>query len=384
MKKWMGLGMSALLLIAALTGCGTTQQETASNEISVSRTDSHYPVTVESYNYAGDVVTTTYEKAPERVIAVYQGSIETMLALGLEEHVVASYGLDNAVKEEWEDGLSKMNYHEEVFAPSKEDVMMLEPDMIFSWGSLFGEKKLGDVDQWISRGTNTYINTNTRAGGYDRTLEHEYTDILNIGKIFDVEEKAQALVDEMKQEIEDALAKTKGKEAQTVSVIEFLNDDISNYGASSLAGDMITQLGGELAAPDAKQVGKEDLVEQNPDVIFVVYMENSGDDGEDVKSTCVAKVMEDPAFASLDAVKNGRVYPIMLGDMYASGARTIDGIRNFAAGLYPELNKIIQKWVIQREPIFYHFVGSAVWCTDCFIVICGYHWFQQYLYGRCI
>ena len=300
---------------------------------------SHYPVTVESYNYAGDVVTTTYEKAPERVIAVYQGSIETMLALGLEEHVVASYGLDNAVKEEWEDGLSKMNYHEEVFAPSKEDVMMLEPDMIFSWGSLFGEKKLGDVDQWISRGTNTYINTNTRAGGYDRTLEHEYTDILNIGKIFDVEEKAQALVDEMKQEIEDALAKTKGKEAQTVSVIEFLNDDISNYGASSLEGDMITQLGGELAAPDAKQVGKEDLVEQNPDVIFVVYMENSGDDGEDVKSTCVAKVMEDPAFASLDAVKNGRVYPIMLGDMYASGARTIDGIRNFAAGLYPELNQ---------------------------------------------
>ena len=335
----MGLGMSALLLIAALTGCGTTQQETASNEISVSQTDSHYTVTVESYNYAGDVVTTTYEKAPERVIAVYQGSIETMLALGLEEHVVASYGLDNAVKEEWEDGLSKMNYHEEVFAPSKEDVMMLEPDMIFSWGSLFGEKKLGDVDQWISRGTNTYINTNTRAGGYDRTLEHEYTDILNIGKIFDVEEKAQALVDEMKQEIEDALAKTKGKEAQTVSVIEFLNDDISNYGASSLAGDMITQLGGELAAPDAKQVGKEDLVEQNPDVIFVVYMENSGDDGEDVKSTCVAKVMEDPSFASLDAVKNGRVYPIMLGDMYASGARTIDGIRNFAAGLYPELNQ---------------------------------------------
>lgn len=211
--------------------------------------------------------------------------------------------------------------------------------MIFSWGSLFGEKKLGDVDQWISRGTNTYINTNTRAGGYDRTLEHEYTDILNIGNIFDVEEKAQALVDEMKQEIEDALTKTKGKEAQTVSVIEFLNDDISNYDASSLAGDMITQLGGELAAPDAKQVGKEDLVEQNPDVIFVVYMENSGDDGEDVKSTCVAKVMEDPAFASLDAVKNGRVYPIMLGDMYASGARTIDGIRNFAAGLYPELNQ---------------------------------------------
>ena len=73
-----------------LPDAGATQQETASNEISAGQTDSHYPVTVESYNYAGDVVTTTYEKAPERVIAVYQGSIETMLALGLEEHVVAS------------------------------------------------------------------------------------------------------------------------------------------------------------------------------------------------------------------------------------------------------------------------------------------------------
>ena len=141
-EKMDGFRYVGAIVSAALTGCGTTQQETASNEISVSQTDSHYPVTVESYNYAGDVVTTTYEKAPERVIAVYQGSIETMLALGLEEHVVASYGLDNAVKEEWEDGLSKMNYHEEVFAPSKEDVMMLEPDMIFSWGSLFGEKKI--------------------------------------------------------------------------------------------------------------------------------------------------------------------------------------------------------------------------------------------------
>lgn len=338
MKKIIGLVMSALLLIAAFTGCGANQQDTVSSEISASQTDSHYPVTIETYNYAGDVVITTYEKTPERVIAVYQGSIETMLALGLEDHVAASYGLDNAVKEEWKDGLTKMNYHEEVFAPSKEDVMMLEPDMILSWGSFFSENKLGDVDQWISRGTNTYINTNTRAGGYDRTLEHEYTDILNIGKIFNVEEKAQALVDEMKQEITDVLAVTEAEEAQIVSVIEFLGSDISNYGASTLAGDMITQLGGELAAPDAEQVGKEDLVEQNPDVIFVVYMENSGDEGEDVQNTSVAKVTEDPAFASLDAVKNGRVYPIMLGDIYASGARTIDGIRNFAAGLYPEQN----------------------------------------------
>ncbi len=336
MKKWMAFLMTALLLAAIFTGCGAQTQEAVSQQNAVSQSG-YYPVTVETYNYAGEVVQTTYQKAPERVLAVYQGSIETMLALGLEDRVAAAYGLDNDVKDDWKTGFAKLPYHEEAFAPTKEEAILLEPDLIFTWGSLFGEKKLGDVDQWIGRGTNTYINTNTRAGGYARTLEHEYTDLLNIGKIFNVEERAQMLVDEMKQAIAATLRTVQGKTAQQVSVIEFLGDEITNYGETSLAGDMVTQLGAQLAAPQAKTVGKEDLIVQDPDVIFVVYMANHGEDGEDVKSTSVAKVMQDPAFANLTAVKNGRVYPVMLGDVYASGARAIDGIRTFSAGLYPEL-----------------------------------------------
>ena len=48
----------------------------------------------------------------------------------------------------------------------------------------------------------------------------------------------------------------------------------------------------------------------------------------------VNKVLENPAFASLSAVKNKRVYAIPLGEMYSSGIRTIDGINTFANGLY--------------------------------------------------
>ena len=44
------------------------------------------------------------------------------------------------------------------------------------------------------------------------------------------------------------------------------------------------------------------------------------------------------ALQSLDAVKNGRVYPIMLSEMYASATRTQDGIETFAKGLYPDVN----------------------------------------------
>ena len=65
---------------------------------------------------------------------------------------------------------------------------------------------------------------------------------------------------------------TKGKEAQTVSVIEFLNDDISNYGASSLAGDMITQLGLSLIHISIKVVQTEDFILAKMDARLIVQV----------------------------------------------------------------------------------------------------------------
>lgn len=351
MKKAISL-LLALILVLSLTACDghdapandanteNTQPDgiqQPSEPEDTSRPDtqpeaSYYPVTITTYDYEGSEIETTYEKAPEKVLCVYQGTIETMIALGLEDHVIASYGLDNPVKAEWEAGFAKMNYNEDVFAPDQETVLMMEPDMIFSWGSLFSEKNLGNQPEWITNGTNTYISTNTRKGG-SRILENEYTDLLNIGKIFNVEDKAQAIVDEMKSEIAGVLEQTKDQDAPRVAVIEFLNEDISNYGASSLGGDMVTQLGGELVEPEASSIGKEDLLGLDPDVIFVVYMART----EGVEEEMRAKVVDDPAFAELNAVKNGRVCTIMLGDMYASTVRSIDGIRTFAAGMYPEL-----------------------------------------------
>ena len=300
-------------------------------------TKTEYPLTITTYDYDGNEIETTYEKAPEKVLAVYQGSIETMLALGLEDRLVATAGLDNEVPDELKDAFSKTNYLDE-FTPSLETVTMLEPDMILSWSSLFSDKNLGNVTDWIDKGCNTYYNTNTRPDG-DRTLENEFTDILNLGKIFDVQDKAQAIVDDAKAVIDKTLTATADvEEKPSVMVLEPLGEDITNYGAKSLGGDMVTQLGATLANPDASTVGKEDIIAANPDVIFVVYMPYAGDDPETVKESQLAVIKDDEALQSLDAVKNGRVYPIMLSEMYASATRTQDGIETFAKGLYPDVN----------------------------------------------
>ena len=337
-KKTLG-GLLALSLALSLPACssgGPAAAPTPSPSQSATAGSDHYPVTISNYDYAGNPVEYTYDKAPERVLAVYQGSIETMIALGLEDHVLASYGLDNEVKEEWKSGFAQMNYDDSVFAPDKETVTLLEPDMILSWGSYFGEKTLGDVHQWNEKGVGTYMNSNTVPGG-TRTLENEYTDILDIGKIFDVEDKSQALVDQMKSQVESILAAVQGQDPVRVAVLEPTSSGITNYGADTLAGDMVTALGGQLAKPNGGEMGKEDLVACDPDVIFVVYMAYSGDDPETVKASQLAQIQDDPAFASLKAVQNGNIHLIMLGDMYASGSRTIDRLKTLAAGMYPNL-----------------------------------------------
>lgn len=327
--------LAAMALTVQLAGCaaGTTPPASSVVPQTSAPENSHYPVTITNYNYAGEPVTYTYTQAPQRVVAVYQGSIESMIALGLEDHVVASYGLDNEVKAEWQEGFAQMNYQADIFAPDKETVTLLQPDLILSWGSLFSEKNLGDTAAWNAKGVGTYMNSNTCPGG-SRTLENEYTDLLNLGKIFDVEDRAEALVAEMRQEIESTLQAVEGRPAVRTAVVEPIGGTVTNYGANTLAGDMVTQLGGQLVQPEGSEMSKEALVTADPEVIFVVYMAYSGEDPETVMASQLAAIMEDPALASLSAVQNGRVYPVMLGDIYAAGPRTVDGIRTIAAGLY--------------------------------------------------
>ena len=359
-KKFLAVMLCAGLS-ASVAGCGNSTSESSStsdissasaaSESTSSASDTEtvtsvssdstskrtqYPVTIRTYGSNGEEIETTYEKAPERVIAVYQGSIETLLSLGLEDHIVAAAGLDNEVPDNLKDAFDSLNYLDE-FTPSKETVTMLDPDMILSWGSLFQDKTLGDTMDWVNNGVNVYINSNTAHNDNPRTLENEYQDILNLGIIFDVQDRAEAIVSKMKNTIADVVSQTSGlSEKPTVMILESNDNRFTNYGADSLGGDMVTQLGAELANPDASEVGKEDIIATNPDVIFVVYMPYSGDDPEEVKNEKLAVFNDDEAFQSLDAVKNGHVVPIMLSEMYASATRTQEGIETFARGLYPD------------------------------------------------
>ncbi len=326
-KKLLGLlAVSALIF----TGCSSNNSKTETTKESSKGASESTVIT--TYNYEKKPVEQTFKKVPEKVVAVYQSPIEIMLALGLEDKMVAASQLDTDVKPEYKDAFKKVKYYDQ--APSKEEVLSLNPDFIFSWYSYFAPDKLGDVNFWTDRDTNTYMAQNSGVKT-PNTLENEYEDILNIGKIFDVEDKAQKMVDDMKSEIDKSIEFAKGKEKVTAVIFEVNKDgQYRIYGADSIGGDMAQQVGAELVADKNSNITKEELVKLNPDVIFSVYY------GESIEEKqALTSITENDALQSMDAVKNKRVYPMVLSNVYSTGIRTLDGIQAISEGLYPDLHK---------------------------------------------
>lgn len=287
----------SVMLILGLVSWGTSNQESGdvdSNVQAQENNDSHYPVTITTHNYSKEPVEITFDKEPEKVVAIYQNSVETMLALGLEDKIVAAAGLDHDVKDEYKEAFSKVNYLEE-FTPSKETIIMEKSDFILGWYSLFDDKRLGDIDYWNESGVNTYISLNSGVAE-ERTIENEINDILNLGKIFNVEDKAQAIVDEITSTVNEVSSKVSNEEKQSAMVIEFYDDEIYTYGIKTLAGDMVTKLGAAVLNSEGGNIGAKDLIKLNPDCIFVSYMD-MGDDNVPVEE--VNKVLENPAFANV-------------------------------------------------------------------------------------
>ncbi len=337
-KRAVSLLLCASMAVSSVTGMGVVaraegETEAATENVANTEESANYPLTVSTFNYAKEPVEETFEKAPERVLTFWQNSLETLLALGLGDRIICAVGVSREsvlpeLQEEFDKVASGKEYNEFVdsnAAMSKEYAIMLEPDFILGWKSSFSDKTIGDVDYWHENGINTYMALNSNDISENRTLENEYTDILTIGKIFDAEDKAQEIVDEMKDEVARVTEATEGQEKKKVLVVEFMKDSIWNYDKTTLAGNMITEMGGELLDA-AGDLGAEDLINLDPDVIFVI--------GDETKTE---KLTGDQGYASLKAVQDGAVYPIDLSDVYTSGVRTINGLNEIGRALYPEL-----------------------------------------------
>lgn len=297
----------------------------------------HYPVTIENFNTQGEPEQQTFTKPPERVVAVWQNSIETLLALGVGDRLIAGNGVPDKkfFLPQYQEQYSQIPYTG-LQLLDVETTMMLKPDLIVGWHSTFSPKVIRPTEFWHKRGVNTFIARSSIITNKKRTLENEYKDILDLGRIFDKNERAQQLVADMQHEVQFATSQTAGfQKRPRALVIEFMGKEVSVYGERSLAGDIVHELNGELLAAKDRNIGIEQVVELDPDVIFVVVIESHYGHEQDM----VDRVTQHKALKNLRCVKEGRVLPLPLYAIYSSGVRTYDGIKIIANGLYPDLYK---------------------------------------------
>lgn len=326
MKKQYAGALFAFLTLCSASARGTT-----------------YPLTVDTYNYAGEKVTMTFQAPPERVVAAYQDNIETLLALGCADKIVGAFGLDDPkVLSSLQADFEKIPYSQS--NPGKEAVMALNPDFITGWYSLFGEKNLGDVTFWRDRGVNTYMALNSgMRKGQSQTVEQELQDVDTLGAIMDKEDRARELTDRVRAEMKRIDDYLEGHDRKTAAVIEDEGGIYRVYGHETLGGNVAERGGAALkpgAAGDPKKVGAEDLIAADPDALFLVWYEGFDLGGRAVTAEEMVKIFtSDPKFANLKAVRTAQVWPLNLSYVYCSGLRSGLGVELVARHLYPELYK---------------------------------------------
>lgn len=331
MKKTLALLLSVLMFVAVFTGW----QKTASADNDAE----HYPVTITTYNYAKEEVEVTFDKCPQRVVCTNQTQTELLLYFGLDEYIVGTAYLDGEIREDLQPQYEALKVAGKELTvkgyPSKETVLALEPDFIFGWRSAFAEDQLGDVSEWHKMGVGTMILRCSNNTAPVRDLEAVLADIADIGKIFNIEEKTNAYIEETRALMTRIADKVATLEAPYKAII------IEPYGGTfycwdekSLTGALVVAAGTTYALPDGGDLSVEDIVNINPDVIIVDYMDEEGITPEESKAKAIASVMDEAALAEVPAVKNGKVMAINLTDVYGGGIRMVPSVEAMFSFMY--------------------------------------------------
>ena len=201
--------------------------------------------------------------------------------------------------------------------------------------SAFKDTAWGSYEQFETEGINCLTITGTLVE--DETINEVYTDIENLGKIFKVEDRAAALIDEIQSqisEIQDAVASIPQEERITAFVLDTFNGNEIYTTSSGLESNLIELAGGINAVrgmSDSRwfNTSIETLVEADPDVIIL------NDYGTQTIEEKLEFLSENPALQEVTAVKDENYLVIPLVSVMQD-VRAADACRTFAEFFYPE------------------------------------------------
>lgn len=327
------IGAAAVLIVISAAGCRELTSEMGSQSLSYHADTAVNGVRIMNYDSDRKPVELYFNQPPKRVLVYGRNNIETMLALGLGNSIeMAIIDPESEAYRElsgkYPEEIRKIR-HTAVGEVNLEEALSANPDFILAWKSTFTDKYLRTTRWWQERGVNTYIVPTSNKTVPQGTIEDECAYLQDMGKIFHVEEKTNHYINQIRDTLKKDQEEIWGRPKPKVMVIELNQRAIMNYDDHWIVGDMVEQLHGNMPVQSSR-ISQEELITEDPDVIFVVTYDSSTMGGFQF-------LTKDVRFQSMKAVKEGRVYPIRLDMMYTPSIKTPEALRLIRDGLYPDL-----------------------------------------------
>ncbi|MEU3788047.1 ABC transporter substrate-binding protein [Streptomyces sp900129855] len=275
---------AAICLLTAACGSSSGDKASADTaEVAASKTG--YPVTLDNCGQKE-----TFKKAPSRVVVMNGASVaevSTLLALGLGDRIVANQqgydmsevpGRAAAIKK-LPTGDVKVN---DAYDIPREAMLGLRPDLVLSVTTYGFDQKNGFAtrEQLKQVGANSYVSPQGCDDDPSKmTVADSYRLLRDMGKIFNVSDRAEKVIAASEKNIAAVSEKVKGQKKPKVMVL-FSNmsmgsNDFSSVLANGIVNDILAKAGGANAFSNTTKatfadLSKEKVAATDVDAVVVV------------------------------------------------------------------------------------------------------------------
>ncbi|MFI6642678.1 ABC transporter substrate-binding protein [Streptomyces sp. NPDC050504] len=330
---------AALFLVGALllTGCGGPASDPGEDGAAKAP---GFPVTLDDCGKRVRVAS-----PPQRAVALDQGAAEILFSLGLADRMVGTATWTDPVLK----GLEKENAKVARLAdryPSFEKVLATEPDFVAaSFTYTLGKGGVAPRDRFEQLGVPAYLSPtdcadkdNSGDGDGVRTkpltMETVYGEIRDLARVFDVRERGEELIAQLKSRLARA---TSSGDFKGVDVLYWYANSDSPYmaGCCGAPGIVTRELGVKNVFDDTReewpQINWETVVDRDPDVLVIGDLTRRSQSAESAAQK-IAFLESNPVTKNMTAVKHKR-YVLLSGQALNPTIRGVEAVEKVAAAL---------------------------------------------------
>ncbi len=279
-----------------------------------------------------------FDSKPERIVVHDMNMTDMAFALGLQDSIVGLTGITGWYKTSPDFDAQRGDIPELAPKyPTVENLVAVEPDMFFA-GWYYGMKPGGDVtpDTLEPFGIKTMVLTEScihlNKDRPEASMDLLFDDVLRLGTVMHVEDKANALVSGWKDQLAAIEAKTADLEKPRVFLLDGPADAPFTAGKYAIPDAMISAAGGVNVTHDMDtswgRTSWEAVAASNPEFLVLLDYQTGNGAADTFKF-----LQEHPVMSQTDAVKNERWIGLRYEEL-TPGPANIEAIQKMATAMH--------------------------------------------------